>query len=246
MDLCQTIDSGEPSASLSRSFWWAVVLHGVAAIGVILGVRGWSAVSSFPLAAAFELEVMAASPAVVSAPRQVPVWVPVEAAAGPELRTPPVLSGPVPEAMPVAPPSSRIIPVMKAAGRPGVPDWVREDTRALAALPLRSLGTPLLAGTTPSSVTGDGEGRPVALSEIRPNYPNNARTLGQEGTVRVRLHVTSGGEVESAEIGKSSGVAGLDQSAVSAARKARFKPAQLDGKPVPADLELQFEFRLKD
>ncbi len=34
--------------------------------------------------------------------------------------------------------------------------------------------------------------------------------------------------------------------ASSTARKARFKPAEKDGQPVPAKMALQFEFRLQD
>jgi len=52
--------------------------------------------------------------------------------------------------------------------------------------------------------------------------------------------------VDSVSVEAGSGFPALDESALSAARKARFKPAEQDGKPVPSEMNLRFDFRLQD
>lgn len=232
------------SRALSRSFLFAVALHLVAAFGVIVAVKNWPAVAP-RLRSALEVEVVTAPMASAPKPTGEQTWV---SAATPEFRAPPALSVPVPApgAVPDLADAPVVVPLVAPVTHPVAPDLAGEDTRAWVVLPVRPTAAPVASAANTSAVPGDGEGRPVALSELRPHYPDNARMLGQEGKVTVRLHVTSGGEVESAEIGRSSGFTDLDQSAVSAARRARFKPARQDGKPVSAVMDLQFEFRLKD
>jgi len=97
------------------------------------------------------------------------------------------------------------------------------------------------------SGTGQGTGgRPIALAEILPHYPYGARARGEAGWVTVRVRVSDQGTVESATVVSGSGHSALDDSAVAATTKARFKPAEQEGKPVPSDMNLQFEFRLEE
>ena len=132
-----------------------------------------------------------------------------------------------------------VIPVVEMPDHPVSPDFARENIRVPAP---GASGMPAI----PEARQGDGGGHPMALAEIRPYYPYSARTRGEEGKVTVHLRVTSGGSVDSVEIGRSSGFSVLDQSALAAARKARFKPAEHNGLPIAADMDLQFDFRLEN
>jgi len=222
----------------------------VAAMGLIWMVEHWQALSSRSSPIILALDIMPTPPAPMKPVAEVPAWAQAVAAVRPELRAPPVAPAPIPDVSPVAVSDPVVVPVLDPPDRPVVPDLAREDLRALAALPL---WTPTQASAVsnsaqPSRITGpgDGGGHPMALAEIRPYYPYSARTRGEEGKVMIRLRVTSEGVVDSAAIGRSSGSSVLDESALAAARKARFKPAEHNGRPVAADMDLQFDFRLQD
>ena len=236
------------SAGLNRSFLLAIILHLMAVIILFWGVRHWPFATPLSRQVALEVEVIAAPP---PASIETPAILQAVAAVAPEFRAPPVMMVPVPDVAPVTVSASVVVPVAETREQFVLPDLAREDTRGLAALPLpgyniSNAAVAHVASALQIATQGDGGGRPVALSEIRPRYPDAARTLGQEGKVTVRLRVTETGEVESAEIGRSSGIAALDQSAVAATRKARFKPAAQGGTPISSEMELQFEFRLEN
>jgi len=65
-----------------------------------------------------------------------------------------------------------------------------------------------------------------------PPYPAMARRLGEEGEVRLDVHVSQDGGVTEVKLKKSSGSALLDQTAIETVKKWRFKPATVDGRPV--------------
>lgn len=79
---------------------------------------------------------------------------------------------------------------------------------------------PRLAGVGTDRNMGDS--RPTKISGPKPHYPIASRRLKEEGEVLVRLCIDSNGEVEKAQIQKSSGYRNLDNSALSALSKWRF------------------------
>jgi len=81
---------------------------------------------------------------------------------------------------------------------------------------------------------------------VSPVYPRLSRRNGEEGTVWIRVWVSTKGKVEKAEVEKSSGFHRLDAAALKAARKTRFTPAQKNGMAVAAEIELPFGFKLTD
>jgi TonB family protein len=108
----------------------------------------------------------------------------------------------------------------------------------------------------PASDTGSGAipepGRFVKTSrkpEVAklqtPDYPNNCRVLGIEGTATVNLLLNLDGSVMDARIAKSSGNAGLDSAAFRAGWQCRFIPA-LDNnrQSVRVWVAVPFVFRL--
>jgi protein TonB len=77
-------------------------------------------------------------------------------------------------------------------------------------------------------------------------YPRLSRRNGEAGLVIVRAYVeATGGAARSVQVEKSSGHARLDEAAVSAVQKARFKPYTENGRPIegwaliPAQFELE-------
>jgi len=59
-----------------------------------------------------------------------------------------------------------------------------------------------------------------------------ARRLGEQGEVRLDVHVSAEGKVLEIRLSQSSGSRLLDQTAIETVKKWRFVPATVDGKPV--------------
>ena len=87
---------------------------------------------------------------------------------------------------------------------------------------------------------------PVMIKEARPHYPKLARKEGWEGTVWVEVLVNRKGIPDTAYVFKTSGYRVLDDEAVKAGKKCRFKPAEKDHKPVAIWVAFPIEFTLKD
>ncbi len=79
-----------------------------------------------------------------------------------------------------------------------------------------------------------------------PRYPRLARHRGEQGTVVLRVWVDAQGTVTDARVARSSGHALLDDAAIAAARRWRFRPARVAGVPVAAVVEHEVEFRLRE
>ena len=85
---------------------------------------------------------------------------------------------------------------------------------------------------------------PVLIDFVTPKYPDLAREAGFEGTVRIRVLVGEDGKVISASVLSSDVSATMDQAALVAAKKCRFKPAKQRTTPVKAHVMIPFHFRL--
>ena len=81
-----------------------------------------------------------------------------------------------------------------------------------------------------------------AVSKPNPAYPAGAKAAGAQGTVTVRILVDEQGRVERAEA--VSGHPALRPAAVEAARRARFSPTLVGGKPVKVSGTLTYNFVL--
>ncbi len=84
----------------------------------------------------------------------------------------------------------------------------------------------------------------AALGNRPPVYPPIARQNGWEGHVLLRAHILADGSLDELKVEQSSGYDILDQAALSAVERWRFKPARKDGDAVPSELDLGFTFRL--
>lgn len=129
-------------------------------------------------------------------------------------------SDPYPEDIPAPDPG------VETAGAKG-PDWPGEDINA-------------------DGLAKGVEGGAYPVSAIRPVYPLGSRLRGEEGSVVLSVKVDARGEVEGVTVIESSGYSGLDNTATKAVQRARFVPAQRDGKPREGEARLTVRFRLVD
>lgn len=84
---------------------------------------------------------------------------------------------------------------------------------------------------------------PVALIHPDPEYSEEARKARLQGYVRLDLIVDESGRPRHIRVVQSLGL-GLDEEAVKAASKWRFRPGMKDGKPVPVIAHLDVGFHL--
>lgn len=105
------------------------------------------------------------------------------------------------------------------------------------------------SGSGSGSGQGSGSGVPVTppylVSSTDPRYPPAARNREIEGTVYVKMLVSSGGSVENAFVARSSGNEALDGAAVEAVYNWSFSPAKdTYGSPVRCYITMPVNFVL--
>ena len=94
---------------------------------------------------------------------------------------------------------------------------------------------------------GAGVTSPVVLQKVDPYYTSAAMKAWIQGEVVLDGVVTAEGMLTELRIVRSlDPVNGLDQAALDAAAKWRFKPGMKDGQPVRVRVQLVLEFRLRD
>jgi len=90
---------------------------------------------------------------------------------------------------------------------------------------------------------GGGVTTPVPIVRPEPEYSEEARKAKWSGSVQIKLVVDANGMPQQIEVIKALGL-GLDQKAIEAVQKWRFKPGTKDGKPVPVQAIIEVNFRL--
>ena len=88
-----------------------------------------------------------------------------------------------------------------------------------------------------------GVGMPTCEYCPSPEYSKEARKKKYEGVVVLSVVVTTEGKATNIQVIKGPGL-GLDEKAVEAVRKWRFKPATQDGRPITVGAEVTVHFRL--
>ncbi len=87
---------------------------------------------------------------------------------------------------------------------------------------------------------------PRLVREFKPNYPQAAKDAKIEGSVTLSAVVLVDGTVGDVAVTRSlDTVYGLDEEAAKCLKKWQFKPGTKDGKPVPAQIEVEIRFSLK-
>jgi periplasmic protein TonB len=90
---------------------------------------------------------------------------------------------------------------------------------------------------------GGGVSAPIPIYQPEPEYSEEARKAKWQGTVMLSLVVDESGKAVNIKVTKALGL-GLDQKAIEAVQKWRFKPGTKDGKPVPVFASVEVNFRL--
>ncbi len=90
---------------------------------------------------------------------------------------------------------------------------------------------------------GGGVTAPALLSKIEPEYSEEARKAKYQGTVLLYIEVDPSGRASNIRVARSLGL-GLDEKAIEAVRKWKFKPGYKDGKPVTVAATIEVNFRL--
>ena len=85
---------------------------------------------------------------------------------------------------------------------------------------------------------------PEFVTQVKPEYPRLAEQAGIEGVVWVKALVSKTGDVLKSAVYKSSGTESLDEAAVKAAYKNKFKPGIQNGRPVNCWVTYKVEFEL--
>jgi periplasmic protein TonB len=93
---------------------------------------------------------------------------------------------------------------------------------------------------------GSGVSLPEVITEVKPQYTAEAMRAKVQGVVWLECIVMPDGSVGNVRVTKSlDSVFGLDQEAVKAARRWRFKPGMLAGDPVPVMITIELTFTLR-
>jgi TonB family protein len=90
---------------------------------------------------------------------------------------------------------------------------------------------------------GGGVSAPAVLFKVDPEYSEEARNARYSGTVLVSLVVDQSGRPQNIRVVHSLGL-GLDEKAMEAVAKWKFKPGMKDDKPVDVQATIEVNFRL--
>jgi protein TonB len=71
----------------------------------------------------------------------------------------------------------------------------------------------------------------VLISGDEPIFPTASYRAGEQGTTGLEVCLNEKGRVTSARVSSSSGFARLDDSTLTWVKRARFRPATVDGRP---------------
>lgn len=142
---------------------------------------------------------------------------------------------PKPKPKPKPEPKPRPKPVVKPAPKPAPPPAAKTVAPAVPKAPDKPVdpNRPRMIGKV------DYMGRRPA-----PVYPRASERRGEQGRVVVRVLISAQGSVLDVSVRKSSGYERLDEAAVKAARKARFKPYTENGVAYRAMADIPFDFVL--
>ena len=90
---------------------------------------------------------------------------------------------------------------------------------------------------------GGGVSAPAVLAKIEPEYSEEARKAKFQGTVTLYIEVDENGKPKNLRVLRALGL-GLDEKAIEAVSRWKFRPGQKDGKPVTVAATVEVNFRL--
>jgi protein TonB len=177
------------------------------------------------------------------------------AIAKPLLAAQPAISEPAPQ--PLAPTKVRRppkpLPAVRQAHGPSAPAAPAASVaNARSSNPAAAVSPALPAEGRAPAVTPPQAVRPDVLSlkpsfaqaPPPPRYPAQARRRNQQGVVLLEVRLDARGEQRELTLLRSSGVPSLDQAALTAVSRWRFRAEMRDGQAVPSRVQIPIEFAL--
>ena len=172
-------------------------------------------------------------------------WATLPRVIEPDMVEPPPEPEPEPEPPPPPRPRQRAEP-----SRPAPPQ--RQASRSAPASPPAPSG-PSTPGPDQPLVLGGGiatgavvpPSLDASISNPPPTYPEASRRAGEQGIVGVVITIAPDGSVTAARVAQSSGYTSLDEAALMAVHRWRFRPGTRDGAPVVATIRTAVHFRLQ-
>ena len=95
----------------------------------------------------------------------------------------------------------------------------------------------------PDARNQSGVSAPGVIQKVSPEYSEEARGAGLEGTVVLYIEIGTNGRPRNLRVVRSLGH-GLDEKAIEAVSQWKFQPTYKDGKPVPVAATIEVNFRL--
>ncbi|HYC41663.1 MAG TPA: energy transducer TonB [Noviherbaspirillum sp.] len=164
---------------------------------------------------------------------------------------PPAPPAPIPSPARKEPPAPKPVakpaPAPKPAPRTASPAPAPSQESAQEAKPAPPAASPPpLTAAPPAPVRTSASEASYAATNRTPPYPRISLSNGEEGTVVLRVLVTAEGTAGAVEVKASSGHTLLDESARKTVVTWRFKPATVDGRPVPEWYQVPIPFKLQN
>lgn len=166
----------------------------------------------------------------------------------------PVMTSPVPAPVSLPLPPASPEPVRPAPTPAATTASTAPPSGAPAAIPSPRVG-PAAGSSLPSLPLGidptwyaarQVDSQPKAIGIIQPEYPEEARRVNLEGSVKLMLKIDELGRVKEAEVVESIPPGAFDGAALKAFRDAVFRPAMKDGRPVRYQAYMRVDFKLED
>jgi TonB family protein len=111
-------------------------------------------------------------------------------------------------------------------------------------MPAQPQSPRIMPQATPGTYrVGGGVSAPALVYKVEPEYTEVARVAKYQGTVLLYLEVGIDGAAHNVKVIQSLGL-GLDQKAIEAVSRWKFKPGMKDGQPVPVAATIEVNFRL--
>jgi TonB family protein len=95
----------------------------------------------------------------------------------------------------------------------------------------------------PDYRVGGGISPPVLIYKAEPEYAEEARKAKLQGTVMLYVQISPGGKPTAMKVVKSLGL-GLNQKALQAVKRWRFRPGMKAGQPVTVEATIEVNFKL--
>lgn len=196
-----------------------------------------------------------AAPVVLSVPASpLPPYIKAAAIPPPPAPPPPATASRVPPSAPSAAPAVAPMAIVPEVDRPIAPSAITDpfgltgppvDIGALGVVtkPVELPPPPPAPQPTGPVRVGELLVAPKKLVDVRPVYPEIARSARVEGTVILEAVLDRTGRVSQVRVAKSSPL--LDQAAIDAVRQWQYSPSTLHGQPVEVLMTVTITFKLQ-